>query len=141
MARTVYQPYYNSEGYPDPTAYKAIQNCTHNIGSGYMPLTLLYTTVHAADENILRDGSCFALKNNRIPIAPQLICSGCFYRESKVNQVKARQIALILLTKCRELWILGTEDDAFVSRLIDEAVRNGIQVRFYSTDFREVRNV
>ena len=134
-------PYKNSEGYSDPTAYYAIRNCTQEYGNGYMPLVMIYAAGQDSENMLARKGSCLAVRMNCIPIAPQLICMDCYYQDSKVNQVKARQIAMILLRKCKEVWICGNGDDAFVPRLIDKALSLGITLKFYSESFEEAVNV
>lgn len=74
-----YKPYRNNEGYPDPTAYHAIRRCYGEQNRGYMPSVLLYSTERDSEERLLHDGSCYAIRKNCIPIAPQLICFRCFY--------------------------------------------------------------
>ena len=141
--RTVYKnnPYKNSEGYPDPTAFHAIRRCCGEQSRSYMPIVLLYSTERDSEEQLVKDGSCLAIRENCIPVAPQLICINCFRRGNKVSQVKARQNALMLLSKCRELWILGEGEDPFSARLIDKALQKGIRIRFYTGSMTEVGNV
>ena len=135
------KPYRNAEGYSDPTAYQAILNCERAGQTGYMPLVMIYSAEKDPEAKLVRKGACFALQNNCIPVSPQLICQDCFYRECRVDQVKARRIALILLNKCKEIWFVGEGDDAFIPRLIDKAFSQGIKLRFYSDSMKEVINV
>lgn len=140
--RTTYRnPYRNSEGYPDPTAFHAIRHCCREIHRGYMPIVMVYSTERDQRDRLIRNGTCLAVKKNCIPIAPQAICENCFYGESKVRQVQARENALSLLKKCRELWILGSGDDPFSSRLINKALQMGITIRFYTDSMTEAGNV
>ena len=135
------KPYQNAEGYSDPTAYQAIRNCLRENQIGYMPLVMIYSSEKDPEAKMVRKGACFALQNNCIPVSPQLICQDCFYGECRVDQVKARRIALILLNKCKEIWFVGEGDDAFIPRLIDKAFSLGIKLRFYSDSMKEVINV
>ena len=138
--RTVYMdsPYRNSEGYPDPTAYRAIRNCSKSIPGGFMPIVLIYSTENDPEEKLAKTATCYALRHGCIPITPQLICFDCVHKRKRVDQVNAGTMVLILLTKCNELWICGNTYDSFSPRLIDKAAQRGTRTRFFSSEMKEV---
>lgn len=141
--RLIYQdtPYRNSEGYADPTAYRAIRNCSRNISGGFMPIVLIYSTEHEPEEKLAKEATCLAIRSGCIPIAPQLTCIDCIHHGTHVDQVNAGILTQILLTKCNELWICGDRYDAIVPRLIEKAVQRGMRKRFFSSQMKEASNV
>ena len=140
--RLFYQdtPYRNSEGYADPTAYRAIRNCSKNIPGGFMPIALIYSTEKDPEEKLAKEAACMALQNGRIPITPQLTCIDCIHRRAHVDQVNVGVLTQILLTKCNELWICGNRYDTFALRLVEKAVQRGIRKRFFSSEMKEAKD-
>ena len=140
--RLIYQdtPYRNSEGYSDPTAYRAIRNCSKNISGGFMPIVLIYSMEKDPEEKLAKTATCHALRHGYIPITPQLICIDCVHKGKRADQVNAGTMILILLTKCNELWICGNTYDSFAPRLIDKASQRGTRIRFFSSEMKEAQD-
>ena len=128
--------FYNKEGYADPTPYHAIYKGT---GHSFRPVvcTINYSVGDEYKDEMALDAFCrMAIDRGCIPFSPKY----CFYY---MNQPGAmyEYFSLIMLTKCRELWVLGKGTDSDVRSLIKAARNRGIEVRFYREedieDYRE----
>jgi dienelactone hydrolase len=132
-------PKRNAEHYPDPTAYKALVSAMK--GSGYRPLVYIASPFAGDTEiNIRRArGYCrFAVQRGYIPIAPHLL----FPQFMDDNDGEERELALffgfVLLSKCKELWVIGSRVSAGMLREIRYAERRGIPIRRFDSRCREV---
>lgn len=135
---------YNSEGYPDPTAYEALSNIERdekNKKHVYLPIVYICSPFAGDTErNILqaRKYCKFAIDGGRIPLAPHLLYPQ-FMDDSDPAQRKAGlRFALILLTKCDELWVFGKLITEGMNAEITKALYKGIPVKFYSEDCKEM---
>ena len=127
---------YNSEGYPDPTAYEALTAVTKSEAPAktYRPLVYLASPFAGDTErNIERArGYCrFAVSNGCIPIAPHLHYPQFMDDDDREQRELGMFFALVLLGKCDELWVFGKPSEG-MSREIAKAKKRGIPIKYYN---------
>ena len=129
----------NTEWYADPTSYAAMGGDRR-----FMPIAYICSPYAGnVDRNTERTRSfCrIALESGRIPLAPHLLFPQ-FMNDSDPDE---RRLALfmdvVLLGKCRELWVLGDEVTDGMLTEIENAHKRGIPIRWFSEDYEEVTEV
>lgn len=134
---------YNSEGYPDPTAYEALTAVEkeEKAAKNYPPLVYIASPFAGDIEyNISRaKGYCrFAVSKGCIPLAPHLLYPQFMDDEDKEQREQVIRFALILLAKCDELWVFGDKISVGMSREIAKAKRKSKIIRYFSSKCEEV---
>ena len=127
----------NSEGYPDPTPYKAVRGSRIS----FMPLVYICSPL-AGDVDgsmeMAKRCSRFALDQGRIPLAPQLM----FSRFMDGAEPEERELELfmdiVLLGKCSELWVFGEIITEGMYTVMEVAKRRRQPVRYFRSDLQEV---
>ena len=104
---------YNSEGYPDPTAYGAlssIESETHALRA-FRPIVYICSPFAGdIEKNVVatRTYSRFAVEQGYIPIAPHLL----FPQFLNDSDQKERELGLFfgnaIMSKCSEVWVFGS---------------------------------
>jgi len=128
---------YNHEGYPDPTAAKAIAN----VSKTYKPLVYIASPFAGNTEyNIKKaqDYCRFAVDRNCIPIAPHLHYPQFLNDSDKDERELGLFFALVLLGHCDELWVFGDKVSNGMSREIEKAVKRGIPIKNFNSKCEEV---
>ncbi len=137
---------FNSEGYHDPTAFEALTNLISDEkaekGSAYKPLVYICSP-YSGDikTNILRAQQyCrFAVDKGCIPLAPHLHFPQFMDDDDKEQRELGLRFALILLSKCSELWVFGDKVSNGMAREIAKAKRRGMPIRYFNVKC-EVKN-
>lgn len=134
---------YNSEGYPDPTAYEALTAVEkeEKAAKNYPPLVYIASPFAGDIEyNISRaKGYCrFAVSKGCVPLAPHLLYPQFMDDEDKEQREQGIRFALILLAKCDELWVFGDKISVGMSREIAKAKRKSKIIRYFSSKCEEV---
>ena len=127
---------YNSEGYPDPTAYEALTAVAESEvpEKTYRPLVYLASPFAGDTErNIERARAyCrFAVSKGCIPIAPHLRFPQFMDDDDREQRELGMFFALVLLGKCDELWVFGKPSEG-MSREIAKAKKRGIPIKYYN---------
>ena len=127
---------YNSEGYPDPTAYEALTAVAKSEAPAktYRPLVYLASPFAGDTErNTERaQGYCrFAVSKGCIPIAPHLHYPQFMDDDDREQRELGMFFALVLLDKCDELWVFGKPSEG-MSREIAKAKKRGIPIKYYN---------
>ena len=127
---------YNSEGYPDPTAYEALTAVAKSEApkKTYRPLVYLASPFAGDTErNIERArGYCrVAVSKGCIPIAPHLHDPQFMDEDDREQRELGMFFALVLLDKCDELWVFGQPSEG-MSREIAKAKKRGIPIKYYN---------
>lgn len=138
MSNNIYR---NAEGYYDPTAGAAIARCDKRT---YRPLVYICSP-YAGDieNNILaaRHYCRFAVHRDCIPVAAHLLYPQ-FLDDSDMNE---RKLGLffgkVLLDRCEEVWIFGTEYSDGMKAEYDRAVKRGCKIRYFTADCHEVKDL
>jgi len=132
---------YNSEGYPDPTAYDALTAVEREEkAKQYLPLVYIASPFAGDTErNTERArGYCrLAVSKGYIPLAPHLHYPQFMDDDDQSQREMGLRFALILLGKCDELWAFGSPTDG-MSREIAKARKRNIPIRFFNGKCEEV---
>ncbi len=134
----------NSEGYPDPTAAKALTNVAREekaIVKQYRPLVYICSPFAGDTEYNIKhaQGYCrFAVSQGYIPLAPHLHYPQFMDDSDKESREMGLSFALILLAKCDELWVFGDTVSAGMRREIARAKRRGMPIRYFNSKCEEV---
>ena len=128
--------YYNHEGYPDPTAGQAVENVTKSE-KRYIPLVYICSPYKGDVENNTRrarDYSKFAISKGCLPLAPHLLYPQMLSEDIPGERELGLTFALILLSKCDELWIFGSHISDGMRRERHKAKRKGMPIRYFSDE-------
>ena len=134
---------YNSEGYPDPTAYEAltsIENETRALRA-FRPIVYICSPFAGdIEKNVAaaRAYSRFAVKRGYIPIAPHLLFPQ-FLNDADPDE---RELGLFfgnaIMSKCSEVWVLGSRISSGMKAEIRRAKWKNYRLRYFTEDLKEV---
>lgn len=126
---------HNMEGYPDPTAYKALKSL-QRAEYGYRPLVYICSPYAGAVENnveLARALCAHAVARRKIPLAPHLL----FPQFMDDTDASERELAMffnrILLSKCEVIWV-----SAGMRAEIEWAHHLELPITYFDADFEEV---
>jgi len=134
----------NSKGYPDPTAAEALARVValeKAAGRRYRPLVYICSPYAGnIDYNTSRArGYCrFALSVGCIPLAPHLHYPQFMDESDSESRELGLSIALILLGKCKAVWVFGDRISEGMAREIAKAKRRGMPIRYFNEKCEEV---
>ena len=128
----------NSEGYPDPTAIIAIANVAKSEKgtNRYRPLVYIASPFAGDTErNTERArGYCrLAVSKGRIPLAPHLLYPQFMDDDDREIRELGIFFALVLLSKCDELWVFGERMSEGMEREIAKARNRNMPIRYWSS--------
>lgn len=138
---------YNSEGYPDPTAFAAFENIDRQEreagrNPNFRPLVYICSPYRGNIEKNTGSAQAYcrmAADRGYIPIAPHLL----FPQFLDDNRQEERELGMfmgfVLLTKCRELWVFGDYVSDGMEQEIEKAKARDIPVRRFKTSGEEVK--
>lgn len=135
---------YNSEGYPDPTAYGALSAIEQEEkkaarAARYRPLVYICSPfssdVPGNTQKAIRY-SRFAVDSHAIPIAPHLLFP--LFMDEETERDLAMFMDMVILGRCEELWVFGGTVSAGMKAKIDKAKRKNMTVRYFTDDLKEV---
>lgn len=101
-------PYFNMEGYPDPTAAEAIRGISGQRSFGFWPVVYIASPYSGEIQKNVENAKryCrYAISKGRLPIAPHLYFPA--FMSDQTERDLAMFFDLVLLTKCCELWVMG----------------------------------
>lgn len=139
--------YYNSERYPDPTAYAGLTAAIKaEKAKKYKPVVYICSPYSG---NIKRNTAnarryCrFAVDSGCIPIAPHLFLPQFMSEETDARGERslspdAMFMNFVFLSKCREIWVFGDKITAGMADEIEKAKQRKIPIRYFSDEIREV---
>ena len=125
----------NHEGYPDPTATKAVAAA---IRRKYRPLVYIcskYSGDTITNTEAAKRYSRFAVDHDAIPLAPHLLLP--LYMDEETERELAIFMDMILLGKCDELWVFGDEASSGMSAEIVRAKKLHKKIRYFDKECRE----
>lgn len=135
---------YNSEGYPDPTAYGALSAIEQEEkkaarAARYRPLVYICSQfsgdVPGNTQKAIRY-SRFAVDSHAIPIAPHLLFP--LFMDEETERDLAMFMDMVILSRYEELWVFGGMVSADMKAEIDKAKRKNMTVRYFTDDLKEV---
>lgn len=134
---------YNSERYPDPTAYEAFCNIEREQRAlrAFRPIVYICSP-YAGDieQNVAaaRRYCRYAVNAGYIPIAPHLLFPQ-FLNDADPNE---RQLGLFfgnaLMSKCSEVWVFGSHISAGMQAEISRAKWKNYRLRHFTEQCQEV---
>lgn len=133
---------YNSEGYMDLTAYEALVAVEgEGVKPGFRPVVFIcspYAGNMAKNVQNARRYCSYAVRENRIPIAPHLLFPQFMNDRNPAQRRLAIFMGLVLLSKCKELWCFGDEITSGMSVEMEKAKKRNIPIRRFTTECVEV---
>ncbi|MPL61741.1 hypothetical protein SDC9_07328 [bioreactor metagenome] len=133
---------FNSEGYPDPTAYEALTAVEREEkAKQYLPLIYIASPFAGDMERNVEKarGYCrFTVSKGCIPLAPHLHYPQFMDDDDQKQRELGLRFALILLGKCDELWAFGDTVSEGMRREISKAKKRGIPIRYWNGKCEEV---
>lgn len=134
--------FYNSEGYPDPTAYMATRHLDHPLLTVLDKPVVYICSPYSGDiktnVRLARSFSAVAVAKSAVPIAPHLVFPQFMDDEDPLDRELAMQMNHILLSRCDEIWVYQPRISAGMKQEITWAKDAGLPVRFFDIDFTEV---
>lgn len=131
---------HNIEGYPDPTAYRALKNL-QRAEYGYRPLVYIcspYSGDVEANMELARTFCAHAVARCKIPLAPHLL----FPQFMDDNDPETRELAMffnrILLSKCEAIWVYMARVSVGMRVEIEWAHHFDLPIKYFDADFEEV---
>lgn len=83
----------------------------------------------------------FALEQGQIPLAPHLLFPQFMNDDVPAERELAIFMAVVLLGKCSELWVLGETVSAGMQTEIDVAKKRRQPIRWFNSEFQEVESL
>lgn len=133
----------NCEGYADPTVYEALKNIVREERpiTRFRPLVYICSP-YAGDirENVenARRFCRYAVSCGYIPLAPHLFFPQFMWDDDDLERELALHMNLVLLSKCRELWVFGDSPTKGMRFEIEHAKQKRMPIRYFPTDLLEV---
>lgn len=136
---------YNSEGYPDPTAYSALEIVEQEEKDlrSFRPIVYIcspYAGDIKTNVTFARRYCRFAVDTGYIPIATHLL----FPQFLDDTKSKERELGLffgnILMSKCSEVWVFGSYISEGMKAEINRAKWKNYRLRYFTEECKEVFN-
>ena len=134
---------YNSEGYPDPTAFGALTSIENEARAlrAFRPLVYICSPFAGnIEKNVAtaRTYSRFAVEQGYIPIAPHLL----FPQFLDDSDSKERELGLFfgnaIMSKCSEVWVFGSHISSGMEAEIKRAKWKNYRLRYFTENLEEV---
>lgn len=135
---------FNSEGYSDPTTYKALTNIEKEekvVKQTYRPLVYICSPFAGDTEGNIekaRRYSRFAVRNACIPFAPHLLFPQFLDDAVPAERSLAMFMNMVLLGKCEQLWVFGGTISAGMEAEIEKAEKKNMPIRYFTEQCEEV---
>ena len=130
---------YNSEMYPDPTAYHALTKIQKDEKAArYRPLVYIcspYSGDTANNTEKAKKHCRFAVDNNAIPLAPHLLFPQ--FMNDETERDLAMFMDMVLIGRCEQLWVFGDTVTEGMKAEISNMNRKGIKIRRFTELYRE----
>ena len=130
---------FNSEGYPDPTAYQALKSIEGRFP--FRPVVYICSPLSGdveRNQEFARKYCCFAVEQGVIPLAPHIYFPQFMDDDNSDERSLAIFMDLVLLSKCVELWVFGETISEGMKAEIEKANRRGMPVRHFTIGCEEV---
>ena len=129
---------YNSEGYPDPTAYDAVMNIEKELKK-WRPLVYIcspYSGDVEMNTQKARRYSRFAVDQDAIPLATHLLLP------QFMSETTERDLALfmdrVIIGRCEEMWVFGSTISAGMAAEIAKARKRNMTIRYFTEECEEI---
>ena len=121
--------FHNKEHYPDPTAYKALKNIDK-------PKQLVFIcSPYQGDINTntirVKRYARFAVAEKVVPVIPHLMYPRFLDEDDPGERALGLEMGLVLLEKCKALWVFGDVISAGMIAEIEKAKEIKIPIRYF----------
>ena len=133
---------FNHEGYYDPTAYEALSTIeSEERRVRFRPVVYVcspFSGDPAGNAEKARRYCRFAVDNGYAPFAPHLFFPQFLDDDIPEERELGLFMAIIMLTKCAELWVFGEQITRGMAQEIRKAESRGMIIRYFTTDCEEI---
>ena len=133
---------FNHEGYFDPTAYEALSAIeTEERRARFRPVVYVcspFSGDPAGNAARARLYCRFAVDSGYAPFAPHLFFPQFLDDGIPEERELGLFMAIIMLTKCAELWVFGEQITRGMAQEIRKAESRGMIIRYFTTDCEEI---
>ena len=133
---------FNHEGYYDPTAYEALSTIeSEERRARFRPVVYVcspFSGDPAGNAEKVRRYCRFAVDSGYAPFAPYLFFSQFLDDGMPEERELGLFMAIIMLTKCAELWVFGEQITRGMAQEIRKAESRGMIIRYFTTDCEEI---
>ena len=133
---------FNHEGYYDPTVYQAFTNIEEEQRKARFRPIVYVCSPYAGDTERntanARRYCRFVVDSGGIPLAPHLFFPQFLDDGIPEERELGLFMAIIMLTKCAELWVFGEQITRGMAQEIRKAESRGMIIRYFTTDCEEI---
>lgn len=133
---------FNSEGYYDPTWYSAASHIvSENRHKRFRPIVYIcspYSGDVAGNVKRAQEYCRLAVDRGYIPIAPHLLFPQFMKDDDPADRELAMFMDLVLMSKCREVWVFGNTISEGMTAEIQRAEHKQMPVRYFDDHGEEV---
>ena len=130
---------YNTEGYIDTTAAEAISNVERESKKQRKPIVFICSPF-AGDiaGNIKRAKGYGRFAEGVVPVIPHLMYPQFLAEDNPKERQLGIEMGLVLLTKCRELWVFGNQISKGMALEINKAKKYSVPIQYFTTDCKRI---
>ena len=133
---------FNHEGYFDPTAFEALSTIeTEERRARFRPVVYVcspFSGDPAGNVEKAQHYCRFAVDSGYAPFAPHLFFPQFLDDGIPEERELGLFMAIIMLTKCAELWVFGEQITRGMAQEIRKAESRGMIIRYFTTDCGEI---
>lgn len=133
---------FNHEGYYDPTAYEALSTIeAEERRARFRPVVYVcspFSGDPAGNAEKAQRYCRFAVDSGYAPFAPHLFFPQFLDDDIPEERELGLFMAIIMLTKCAELWVFGEQITRGMAQEIRKAESRGMIIRYFTTDCEEI---
>ena len=131
----------NREGYPDPTAYQALNNIKKKEKI-FKPLVYICSPYTGDVEKNMEKAKLYSrfavMERNAIALAPHLLLPLYLSDDDPEERELALFMDIVFLGKCNELWVFGKTITNGMQLEIDKAKKRRMTIRYFTEELEEV---
>ena len=135
---------FNIEGYDDPTAYEALTHINAEERKGrFRPMVYICSPFSGDPEGTTEKAKryCrYATQAGYLPFAPHLFFPLFLRDELPRERALGLSMAIVMLTKCSELWVFGDDMTGGMVNEIRKAHARNMRIRHFTTDCKEIEH-
>ena len=135
---------FNIEGYDDPTAYEALTHINAEERKGrFRPMVYICSPFSGDPEGNTEKAKryCrYATQAGYLPFAPHLFFPLFLRDELPRERSLGLSMAIVMLTKCSELWVFGDDMTGGMAKEIRKAHARNMRIRHFTTNCKEIIN-
>ena len=128
---------FNIEGYDDPTAYEALTHINAEERKGrFRPMVYICSPFSGDPEGNTEKAKryCrYATQAGYLPFAPHLFFPLFLRDELPRERALGLSMAIVMLTKCSELWVFGDDMTGGMAKEIRKAHARNMRIRHFTT--------